>query len=422
LGRLVAEGKNMANLMHFESSFKESRDPFFYKIRTTVECCHRSLDANLLAFLVAVALVIGCCFKDQARAGEVSRSRFERINIVGEEPHNGFFDLSVEYGNDGIGWLAYSMVTVPKYVETHLAKSTDQGKTWLYIKAINRWSAGSVNIRKGTQEGVWRYETPTLLFDPKDIPARRWKLFVHRYLAIPPYKRGDRLFERGWIEYKYAATPDGRWSEGIRLFGKKENNCQVDLNTLHSDLRNFHHFTEPGSIAIDGTIYISMDASVTPSGLGKWKQRKVVLVSSQDHGITWNYVGILTDYNDASAFGYVTMTGSSLVKENERLFLMLTPTGAKGIFKKNRAHDGTLVVEFHDIRHAKLKREAKGKLAVLKTLKPDLNSGGLSDYDEQNTAGGILFSQINISAMPEIFQIFSTKERIAQQGAPADSD
>jgi len=165
-----------------------------------------------------------------------------------------------------------------------------------------------------------------------------------------------------------------------------------------------------------------MDASVTTSGLGKWEQRKIVLFSSKDHGTTWNYVGALTDYNDASSFGYVTMTGSSLVKESGRIFLMLSPSGAKGLFKKNRAHDGTLVVEFHDIRHAKLKRDAKEKLAVLKTFKPDLNSGGLSDYDEQNTAGGILFSQINISAMPEIFQIFSAKERIAQQGAPADAD
>jgi len=232
----------MANLMHFESSFKEYRDPFFYKIRTTIEYCHRSLDANLWAFLVAVALVIGCSFVGQAQAGEVSRSRFERINIVGEEPHNGFFDLSVEYGNDGIGWLAYSMVTAPKYVETHLAKSTDKGKTWSFVKVINQRSKGSVNVKKGVQEGVWRHETPTLLYDPKDIPARRWKLFVHCYLTIPPYETEDRLFEKGWIEYKYAATPDGRWSEGIRLFGKKENKCKVDLTTLHADLKNFRHF------------------------------------------------------------------------------------------------------------------------------------------------------------------------------------
>lgn len=46
---------------------------------------------------------------------------------------------------------------------------------------------------------------------------------------------------------------------------------------------------------------------------------------------------------------------------------------------------------------------------VLKTIKPDLNSGGLSDYDEKNTAGGILFSQIDIRATSD-FQVFNTKE------------
>jgi len=395
---------------------------FFRKIRTSVEYCHRPLDSALLVHLAVATVGIGCCSTDQALAGETFHSRFEKINIVGDEPRNGFFDLSIEYGDDGIGWLAYSRVDAPEYVETHLAKSADRGKTWKYAVVLNRSSVGAVVIDEGTQKGVWRYETPTLLFDPEDVPARRWKLFVHRYFTIPPYKRDDRIFEKGWIEYKYAATPDGRWSEGISLFGKRENNCQVDMNSLHPDLRNFRNFTELGSIVKDGTIYISMDASVSPSGLGKWKHRKVVLVSSRDHGVTWNYVGTLTDYNDASALGYVIMTGSSLVKENERFFLLITPAGAKGLFKKNRGHDGTLIVEFDDIRHAKLKRDATGKLAVLKTYKPDLNSGGLSDYDEQNTAGGMLFSQINIPAMPEIFQIFSTKKRIAQQGAPADAD
>jgi len=395
---------------------------FLRSILTSVESCRRSFGSVLLAYLAVATLGIGSFSADRAQAEETPGSRFEKINIVSEESRNGLFDISIEYGNDGIGWLAYSRVDAPEHVETHLAKSTDLGRTWKFVRAVNRSSAGSVVIDGETQEGVWRYETPTLLFDPGDIPARRWKLFVHRYFTIPPYKRGDRLFDKGWIEYKHATKPDGSWSDGIGLFGKQENNCQVDLALLHPDLRDFRNFTELGSIVIDGTIYISMDASVSPSGLGKWKNRKIVLVSSRDHGITWNYVGTLTDYNDASALGYAILTGSSLVKEDGRVFLLLSPAGAKGLFKKNRGHDGTLIVEFDDIRHAKLKRDTKGNLVVLKTYKPYLNSGGLSDYDEQNTAGGMLFSQINISAMPEIFQIFSTKKRIAQKGAPADAD
>jgi hypothetical protein len=359
-------------------------------------------------------LIILGCSAHKGKTDDIAHIRFERINIVGEEPLNGFFDLSVEYGNDGIGWMAYSRVKIPEYVETHLAKSSDRGKTWRYLKVVNRSTAGLALIDGKWRKGVWRYETPTLLFDPTDISERRWKLFVHRYFTVPPYKRDNRCFERGWVEYKYAATPDGRWSKGVRLFGSRENNCRVDLGSTHPELKNFHHYSEIGSMVKDGTIYISLDASVTSSGLGKWKERKVVLVSSPDHGVTWNYAGTLTDHKDADTLGYAVLTGSSLVRERGREFALLTPSGRKGLFRKNRAHDGIIAVEFKDIRRAQLKRDPMGRLVILKRFKPDLTSGGLSDYDEQNTAGGIVFSQINLPAMPAVFQIFSTKERICR--------
>lgn len=226
------------------------------------------------------------------------------------------------------------------------------------------------------------------------------------------------LFENGRIEYKYSATPEGPWSKAVCLFGKGGNNCRIDLNSLHPDLKDNLFYNELGSIVVDGIIYLSMDASTTPTGLGKWKQRKVVLVYSRDHGITWNYAGTLTNYEDAKSFGYRVLTGSSLTEEGGRLFLLITPSGANGLFKKNRGHDGMIILEFDDIRRARLKRDAKGKLVALRTLKPDFHSGGLSDYDEQNIQGGMLFSQINLQAKPEVFQIFSTKQRIVQQGAP----
>lgn len=393
----------------------------WHKMCTFAECCHRVLDSVRLEFVVAVALGFSVLVAESVLAGEKDHSsRFERIKIIGEEHRNGFFDISIEYGNDSTGWLAYSRVEIPKHVETHLAKSTDHGKTWTYVGALNRSVDGSAIVSGKRQKGVWRYETPTLLFDPADVPARRWKLFVQRYLSIPPYQKGNSLFKNGWIEYKYSAAPEGPWSKAVCLFGKGGNNCRVDLNSLHPDLKGNVFYNELGSIVVGGVIYLSMDASTTPTGLGKWEQRKVVLVYSRDHGITWNYAGTLTNHEDARSLGYRVLTGSSLVEEGGRLFLLITPSGAKGLFKKNRGHDGTLIAEFDDIRRARLKRDAKGKIIVLKALKPNLHSGGLSDYDEQNTQGGMLFSQINLQAKPEVFQIFSTKQRIAQQSAPAD--
>jgi hypothetical protein len=355
-----------------------------------------------------IALVLAVFAAVTVSAAESKTSRFDKISIVGEDPGNGYFDLSIEYGDDGRGWLAYSRVAIPKYVETHLATSTDQGRTWVYAGAVNQSGEGSVLIGGKRVQGVWRYETPTLVFDPSDLEARRWKFFVQRYLSVAPHRKGNSLFEKGGIEYKYAANPAGPWSDGVCMFGKIEYGCRVDLNSLNPELKNVVYYNELGSIVVDGVIFLSMDASATSSGLGSWEQRKIVLVSSRDHGVTWDFVGTLTDYSDASALGYVALTGSSLVEEDGRLFVLLTPSGARGLFKKNRAHDGTLVVEFDDIHRAKLKRDANGKLVVLKAVRPDLHSGGLSDYDEDNSYGGILFSQINPRAVPEFFQIFNT--------------
>lgn len=354
---------------------------------------------------------VGCA----APAGQVdaTASRFEKLAIIGDPIRNGIFDASVEYSPDGIGWLVYSRVALPKYVSTHLARSLDQGRSWAYVAAINTSRDDTITVDGVAVSGAWRYETPTLVYDPEDASDRQWKLYVERYFSVPPHEPGDNIHSRGWIEVKYAHRPDGQWSKAVRLFGPPASGSSIDLNRLHPDLHGMKFYNEIGSIALNGVLYLSLDASPTASGLGKWRQRKVILLSSPDHGTTWRYAGTLTDYDDASDSGYVVLTGTSLVMEGERVFLLTTPSGAKGLGRKNRGHDGTWIVEFEDIARAKLKRDAGGRLVVLRKIPIDLHSGGLSDYHEQNTHGGILFPQINIDTRPDVFQTYNTRQRIA---------
>ncbi len=336
-------------------------------------------------------------------------SAFQQINIIGDPLKNGIFDVSVEYGKDGVGWLAYSRVRLPKYVSTHLARSTDQGKTWHYVNTVNKSFDHGLRAHRRNVPGVWRYETPSLLYDPGDIPARRWKLFVQRYFNTKPHKSKNSLFGAGWIEVRVAPNPAGRWSKPKCLFGKITRHCDLNINSLHADLRAMSFYNEMGSLYHEGVIYLSLDASATASGLGKWRKRRIVLIASSDHGKNWQYIGTITDFKDAKSLGYRVLTGSSLVKRDNRLFLLVTPSGATGFGKKNRAHDGTFVIEFVDIRRAALKRDAKGKLVISKRIKPAFYSGGLSDYHEKNVAGGLLFSEINLKAPPDIFKVYSTK-------------
>jgi len=335
-------------------------------------------------------------------------SPFRPIKVIGDPQQNGIFDASVEYGRGKTGWLAYSRVGLPKYVSTHLARSTDRGKTWRYVKTINKSFDHSLKIRRRNLPGVWRYETSSLLYDPGDIPARRWKLFVQRYFNTPPHKSKNSLFGAGWIEVRTARNPAGRWSKPKCLFGKIAKHCGLNINSLHPDLRAASFYNEIGSLYHEGIIYLSLDASATPSGLGKWRKRKIVLVASGDHGKSWRFVGTLTNFRDAKALGYLTLTGSSLVKQGNRLYLLATPSGARGFGKKNRAHDGTFIIEFADIHRAALMRNAAGKLVINRHIKPTFHSGGLSDYHEKNTAGGIVFSEINPKSPPDVFKSYST--------------
>lgn len=369
-----------------------------------------------LIFLFFLTYISSCPAKTlHADSGHVVETQFTKLTIIGDDHKSGIFDISVEYDKDGIGWMAYSRVALPKYVETHIATSNNHGHTWKYVTTANKSNDGTFDYNGKEYKGVWRNETPSLLYDSSDTAPRRWKLFSHRYPAKPPYKKGGHLYTEGWIEYKYAMNPEGPWSSPIRLFGKQEKDSLLDLSTIHPVLKNILWYNEIGSIVVDGVIYLSLDATTTASGLGEWRKRKIVLISSKDHGKSWHFIGKLTDFNDAKKFGYRIFTGSSLVKEGKRLFLFISPSGAKGIFKKNKAHDGTMIVEIEDITRAKLKRGLNGKLAIIKWIKPSLQSGGLSDYDEQDTYGGILFSQINTSVRTknaDFFQVYGTGERI----------
>jgi hypothetical protein len=332
-------------------------------------------------------------------------SNLEKVSISGDAVKNGFYDVSVEYGDDGVGWLAYSRVEIPKYVGTHLAKSTDRGRTWKHVAMINE--------SPDRDGGVWRNETASLLYDRKDVPKRRWKLFSQRYFTRPKYKPKDRMFKNSWVEYRYAATPNGPWSEPVPLFGNRKTRARIDLSALDNELRSMSHFNEIGSIEVGGVIYLSLDASTTHSGFGEWEKRKIILVSSSDHAMSWNYAGTLTDYDDADAFGYRVFTGSSLTREGNRLYALLTPSGARKGRKKG--HAGTWVVEFEDISKARLKRDEQGRLLIVNKFGIEFDSGGLADYDEKNTYGGLLISMVDTRARPDVFQTYSTRRRLTEK-------
>jgi hypothetical protein len=359
--------------------------------------------------------------KMREQAGDV---HYAKLIPAGDRIQSGIYDPSVAYTPDGsIGWLAYSSVTgddkpVGPYVHTHLARTTDGGAHWEFVKALDIPHDGTLTMNDGKKlTGAWRYEVPSLVCDASDPDAsRRWKLFVHVYFWEP---KRDRMVTHGWIAMRTAADPASEWSGEIPLFGAGKNppapyhDTRVDLNALDVSLKNSVAYSEPGVLAHDDRLFLSMTALHPRIGLtGISVGHTIVLIASGDHGARWRFVRTLLTNDDAAHFGCNLFDGSSLAEDDGRFYLLASP----GL--KNIQHIGTAAFEFESLAEGRLRRDADGLPVIANYFapQPGIFSGpgaGQSAYDPRNTGGGLIMPQFNLKAFPEVFQIFQTGRRIA---------
>jgi len=341
----------------------------------------------------------------------LGEATYRRLIIAGDHSDGGIYDPSIKYSRDGgTGWLLYSSITgdfkpVGPYVHTCLAKSTDHGATWSYVARINTSADGTLDLGEGrTLSGAWRYEVATLVRDD-GAPEGDWKLFVHKYFWNA---KKDRLPAYGWIVMRTAHDPDGAWSEEIPLFGAGRNppspyhQTRIDLNALSPDLKGSAAYSEPGALAHEGVLYLSL------TNLWLFGPDRIVLLRSRDHAKTWQCVSTLTTGQDAKDLGYACLDGSSLTQDHGRFFLLASPAS------RNLMHDGTLAFEFASLENGLLQRDATHKLRIAAYFPPQASilcspmGAGQSDYDENNTAGGLIMPQFNLHDYPHVFQIYST--------------
>lgn len=332
-------------------------------------------------------------------------SRWAELVVQGDRPNMGIYDLSLEYDNEGVGWMAYTAAAAQNNqatIETHLAKSTDQGKTWTYVTDLNKARPATLN----GESGVWWNEVPTIVYDPDD-PGKEWKLYYHKYFANMPYRSAaDRRLQYGWIATKTASNPEGPWSDEEALFGagrfpEKPYSARINISNLSPELSSYFVITELGSLYHDGKLYLSVQG--VRKGKGSHPDFDIFLVSSDDHGKTWNYVSTPLKAHQAKQYGGDGWTGTSLAKQDGRVFLLVCPEMYE---KPVNGHRGTLVFEFDDIDTGRL------NLSPTRRINPDLAKGGQSDFDEQNVRGGIIFPQTDPRNMPRRFRLYRTESRL----------
>lgn len=325
------------------------------------------------------------------------------LKIIGDDSPNGIYDPSIAYDSNGVGWMAYSGLDIPRYSHTKLAKTVDNGKTWTYVKTINT----SVTA----QRGIWRYETPTIVNDTTDT-KEPWKIYWHKYLIESPFRPQDRKYEYGWIGYNFAQDPDDEWSKEIPFFGVGPNPIAYDTHTnvskLHTDLSEITVLSQPDALVINDQLYIAMNGHISA---GEATTENIFLIrhnKRENVWDNWEYVSTLLTARDAEVFDADFFTGANLAKEGNRLFLLATPVNTND----KVPYKGTVIIEFTNIDEGILRRDTYGRLLIHKHIKTDL-AGGQSAYDEQNTHGGIVMPRIDPSSS-KAFKMFNTKQRIVK--------
>jgi len=343
-----------------------------------------------------------------------------KIDITVTGASNGIFDPAPVNNGSGTFWMSFSVVdqspndAILPHISTRIASSIDNGVNWLVDENIPNTAMDILvpNGSGGTMWATWHYEVSRLVYDPFTVDSNlRWKLFWHRYLEANIAGTATRLFEHGWMGVSTAPTASGPWSSERKMFvGNGYNNSndstigipEYDLSALYPGvdaLGSCIAFTEPGVIANNNGVYISLKCAETATGLGK-----VVLLKC-DNELSTNscvYIGDLINDSEAAQFAlsgesYSGFSATELVDNGSNNYLILTPTESPG-----EIYRGCLVFEIAELASASL------SLTLVQRISGKAGSfNGACGYAQGLTGSGIIYSEFTNST-PQ-FTLFGSK-------------
>ena len=263
-------------------------------------------------------------------------------------------------------------------------------------------------------KGIWRTETPSLVYDPDD-PGKEWKLYAYKYFWAG---KTDLARLYGTIVYRYASDPGSvnAWSTEEWVFGASEQAppfpyaqvVQTKLSTLHPSLQDVYFYSRPSVVYIDKTLVMSLSAFVA----GKQTPDRVIVIASKDHGRTWHYLGtplqdsMLPDIkNDTDK--YTTLQGATLLLNAGVPYLA-------AVFGNRRTDgDGTFIFGFDNISSASLIKDSNGKPLLLNHIPlssalPTNVGGGFTAFNDNCTESGVITAEM--SGVRRRFSIFRTEQ------------
>lgn len=270
----------------------------------------------------------------------------------------------------------------------------------------------------GAEPGIWRVETPAVVYDPDD-PVAKWKIYAYRY-----YWNGNENLARfyGVITEKHTAALDQVWSKEQYVFsagpiifnGEKRQQPPepyasypglIQLNTLSPELADVYFYSRPSVTYAGKFLFMTLSAFTT----ARKTPDRVVMLYSIDHGKTWKYAGTPFRHDDLAKMGdFLHLGGATLLQYEGKIYLA-------GVFGDKTADGlGTFLMPFASPSKGLLVRDEKTGAPVVayhhprNSVQPSRVGGGFAAYTDACKIGMIMSEYSDIR---ESFQIFKTYKK-----------
>jgi len=298
-------------------------------------------------------------------------------------------------------------------VETHLAKSRDQGKTWQYLQTL--WPRTPVTWTDGktgrTSAGFLSHEVPNIVPCVVDHKPMWAGVRLDYFLARKGnYKARDNL--SFCLRVMAAPTLPALKDASYVTFGHQMSSadCRVDVNvcSLSRDFPPVFIPNEPALHFRDGRLYLAFVAMTFWGPRPDFAKSFIAVFSTtptgDPKGWSWRYHGKLAGRQEAQELGGESLTQIELAHARDgKLLALLTPeawdleaakrSGSSDAFYGIK-HYGCAVLEVASLEKPALARNPDGTLlkrAWIHSSAQSDNGPGAAAYDPAS-ATGILFT------------------------------
>ena len=280
-------------------------------------------------------------------------------------------------------WDAGPPATLDFTVVTHLARSTDAGRTFRFARAANATEAASVPERPGVP-GVFEHEVATLV---REGPGA-WQLLWLDYFD----PRGDGPVDMSHFNYVRSVAGEPADLGALSLPWMRGSGTPASVGARFDSsslpgLSDCFALTEPALLRHAGDTWLATSCLGVVGGARRADRDRIVLLRQTGGG--YQLAGTLLEHADAVRVGADRLEQADLaVARDGGVILSVTPIADA----PSPRHQGCVVYDVDDLAFGRVRRDAGGGAVPRLRLTAD-GTGlgpGMCTYDAASDAGVLM--------------------------------